>query len=195
MAAIEISYRVLLVSSSDRFNNALAQLMSESVYAQVTVARSVSAAKRLLMEQDFDLVLVNGPLPDDLGMRFARDAATDTAAGVVLIVDTEICEEISDRMAAQGVAVLPKPASAREVSLALQFARATHRRLAHAEQKQVSVEEKIAEIRLVNKAKWLLIDKLGMTEPDAHRLIEKRAMDSRRPKRAVAQEIIDSLGG
>ena len=55
------------------------------------------------------------------------------------------------------------------------------------------MEEKIAEIRLVNKAKWLLIDKLGMAEPDAHRLIEKRAMDTRTPKREVAQEIIDSF--
>ncbi len=55
------------------------------------------------------------------------------------------------------------------------------------------MEEKITEIRLVNKAKWLLIDKLGMTEPDAHRFIEKRAMDTRTPKREVAQEIIDSF--
>lgn len=193
MAEIEDTYRVLLVSSSDRFNDALAQLMPESIYSQVAVARSVSAAKRLLMEQDFDLVLVNGPLPDDLGMRFARDASAGTSAGVVLIVGAELCEEISDKMAAQGIAVLPKPASAREVELALQFARATHRRLAHAERKQVSVEEKITEIRLVNKAKWLLIDKLGMTEPDAHRFIEKRAMDTRTPKREVAQEIIDSF--
>lgn len=193
MAAIEESNRVLLVSSSDRFNDALAQLMPKSIYSQVTVARSISAAKRLLIEQDFDLVLVNGPLPDDLGMRFARDAAADTSAAVVLIVSGEISEEISDRMAVQGVAVLPKPVSTREVEQALQFARAMHQRLAHAEQKQVSVEEKIAEIRLVNKAKWLLIDKLGMAEPDAHRLIEKRAMDTRTPKREVAQEIIDSF--
>ncbi len=84
MAEIEDTYRVLLVSSSDRFNDALAQLMPDSIYSQVAVARSVSAAKRLLMEQDFDLVLVNGPLPDDLGMRFARDAAAGTSAGVVL---------------------------------------------------------------------------------------------------------------
>ena len=119
MAEIEDTYRVLLVSSSDRFNDALAQLMPESIYPQVAVARSVSAAKRLLMEQDFDLVLVNGPLPDDLGMRFARDASAGTSAGVVLIVGAELCEEISDKMAAQGLAVLPKPASAREVELSI----------------------------------------------------------------------------
>ena len=190
MAGIERTYRVLLVSASDRFNSSLAPLMPEGIFSPVTVARSISAAKRLLLEQDFDLVLVNGPLPDDMGLRFARDASADTAAGVVLIVGRQTADEISDRMAAAGVAVLPKPATPHEVQQALQFARAAHERLASMQRKQVSVEEKMAEVRLVNRAKWLLIERYGMTEPEAHRLIEKRSMDSRRSKRDIAQEIL-----
>lgn len=192
MATEERTFRVLVVSSSSRFNDALAGLMPESLYRPVMTVRSVSAAKRCLLEQEFDLVVVNEPLPDDSGTRFARDVSADTSAGVVLAVRAELYDEISDRLASQGVAVIPKPASVREVGLALQFARATRVRLLGVVQKQVSVEEKIAEIRLVNQAKWLLIDKFGMAEPDAHRLIEKRAMDSRMPKREVAQQIIDS---
>ena len=45
-------------------------------------------------------------------------------------------------------------------------------------------------IRLVNRAKWLLIDQLKMTEADAHRYIEKQAMDSCTSKKVVAEEII-----
>ena len=41
----------------------------------------------------------------------------------------------------------------------------------------LALEEKMAEIRLVNKAKWLLISELKMNEPDAHRYIEKQAME------------------
>ena len=51
-------------------------------------------------------------------------------------------------------------------------------------------EEKIDEIRLVNRAKWLLIECLSMTEADAHRYIEKQAMDLRLSKREVAENII-----
>ena len=47
------------------------------------------------------------------------------------------------------------------------------------EQKTASIEEKMAEIRLVNRAKWLLIDREGMTEQDAHRFIEKRYYHTR----------------
>ena len=46
------------------------------------------------------------------------------------------------------------------------------------------------EIRLVNRAKWLLITELKMTEPDAHRYIEKQAMNLCVPRRVIAEDII-----
>ena len=48
----------------------------------------------------------------------------------------------------------------------------------------------MAEIRLVNKAKWILISKLEMNEPDAHRYIEKQAMDRCITKQIIPEEII-----
>ena len=56
--------------------------------------------------------------------------------------------------------------------------------------KQATVEEKIKEIRLVNRAKWLLIECLNMTEAEAHRYIEKQAMDLRFSRREAAESII-----
>ena len=53
-----------------------------------------------------------------------------------------------------------------------------------------TLEEKIEEIRLVNRAKWLLIECLGMTEPEAHRYIEKQSMDQRISKREAAEAVI-----
>ena len=58
------------------------------------------------------------------------------------------------------------------------------------EKKNASFEEKLAEIKNVNRAKWLLIDVLSMSEKEAHRYIEKLAMDTRRSKADVAAEII-----
>ena len=53
-------------------------------------------------------------------------------------------------------------------------------------------EEKMEEIRLVNRAKWLLISELKMDEPQAHRYIEKQAMDRCIQRREVAEEIIQT---
>jgi response regulator NasT len=63
-------------------------------------------------------------------------------------------------------------------------------RLRKAEEKTVSIEMKMKEIRTVNRAKWMLIDKLGMDEPAAHRYIEKQAMDTCATRLQTAESII-----
>ena len=45
------------------------------------------------------------------------------------------------------------------------------------------------------RAKWLLIERRGMTEAEAHRYIEKEAMDTRLPKREVARDILRTFEG
>ena len=72
---------------------------------------------------------------------------------------------------------------------------ATRERLRQMEEKQLSVEQKMEEIRLVNRAKWLLIETLGMSEAESHRYIEKQAMDLRISKAQVARNIIHTDQG
>ena len=50
----------------------------------------------------------------------------------------------------------------------------------------------MGEIRLVNRAKWLLINELKMDEPKAHHYIEKLAMDMCITKRQAAEDIINT---
>lgn len=58
------------------------------------------------------------------------------------------------------------------------------------ERENKDLAAKIDGIRLVNRAKWALIEHLGMTEDQAHRYIEKQAMDARVSKKEVAEGII-----
>ena len=53
-------------------------------------------------------------------------------------------------------------------------------------------EEKMEEIRIINRAKWLLIEQLKMTENEAHRYIEKQAMDRCVTRRTVAENILST---
>ena len=63
-------------------------------------------------------------------------------------------------------------------------------KLRKTEKKTLSIEEKMEEIRIVNRAKWLLISELKMDEQRAHRYIEKQAMDQCVSKKVIAEEII-----
>ena len=93
-------------------------------------------------------------------------------------------------MSLHGVFTLPKPTSKPTLLTALNWMSSARERLRKSEKKALSIEEKMEEIRLANRAKWLLIDELKMSEPDTHRYIEKQAMDRCVSKREVAEKII-----
>ena len=186
----ERTYSVLIVSASEKFNDAAIALLPMTDYYPVTQAGSVSAARRRLLERAYDIVIVNAPLPDDFGMRLAIDVCASSDAGVLLLVKNELYHEMYAKTVEYGVMTLSKPTSAALISQALRGLCATRERMRRMEEKQKTVEEKMEEMRLVNRAKWLLIECLRMTEPDAHRYIEKQSMDLRISKREVAERII-----
>lgn len=181
---------VLIVSSAERLNATMLSSLPESRYQPITAVPAASAASRMLLERPFDLVIVNTPLPDQFGTRFALDVCEKTAAGVLLLVKAEHYADIDARVSPYGVLTLSKPTSAGLFSQSLQLLAATHARLRRMEQKTASMEEKMEEIRMVNRAKWLLIEQLKMTEQQAHRYIEKQAMDRCITRRAVAEQIL-----
>lgn len=186
----ERTYSVLIVTASDGFINSIMQLLPVTDYWPVTTARSVGEARRRIAETDFDIVLINGPLPDDFGMRLAIDICTNSGAGVLLMVKNDLFNDIYAKVTSYGVITLSKPTNLQMVAQNLRILCATRERLRQMEAKQATVEEKIEEMRLINRAKWLLIECLGMTEPEAHRYIEKQSMDERISKREVAESII-----
>ncbi|MBR2952905.1 MAG: ANTAR domain-containing protein, partial [Clostridia bacterium] len=78
------------------------------------------------------------------------------------------------------------------MAIALSWLSSAREKLRKTEKKTLSIEEKMEEIRIVNRAKWILIRELKLDEPEAHRYIEKQAMDRCISKRIVAVEIIKS---
>ena len=190
MSLRERVYSILIVSATDKFTSAFADLLPETRYSPVHTAASVNAAERILAEKTFDFVIINAPLPDDIGIRFAIDTSTSKQSAVLLLVKSDVHAGIHDKVAEYGVFTLSKPTSKPTIIHALNWMESARERLRQFEKKSLSIKEKMAEIRLVNKAKWILISELKMNEPDAHRYIEKQAMDRCVTKQTIAEEII-----
>ena len=190
MSLKERVYSVLIVSAAEGFNDALSTLLPTSKYSPTNFVSNISAAKRALAERAFDFVIINSPLPDDIGTRFAIDTGSSKETVVLLMVRAELQAEIYDKVAEHGVFVLPKPTSKPTMAVALSWLSSAREKLRKTEKKTLSIEEKMEEIRIVNRAKWILIRELKLDEPEAHRYIEKQAMDRCISKRIVAEEII-----
>ena len=135
-------------------------------------------------------MIINAPLPDEFGTKLALDVCETTQSGVLLLVKAESYPDITARVAPSGVLTLQKPTSPALFTSTLRLLCATRERLRRMEQKTATLEEKMEEIRLINRAKWILIDQLKMTENEAHKFIERQAMDRCVTRRVIAENIL-----
>lgn len=184
------TYSVLSVAAAEKFHTSLRELLPNGRYDPVHAVYDASEARRRMLETAYDVILISAPLPDEFGARLAQHAAEHTGAGVLMMVKSEYYSDVSEQLTPCGVLTLQKPTSPQMMLQCMELLCATRERLRRMEQKSASIEDKMGEIRLVNRAKWALIEKRGLTEQEAHRFIEKAAMDRCVPKRVIAEEIL-----
>ena len=184
------AYSVLLVSANEKMTTSLRVYLSREDYGPIVTCESVSAARRLIDQRDFDIIIINTPLKDEVGINLAIEVADRTSSSVMLLISAELFDEVSEKVAGCGVFTLAKPVNATVLGYSLKMMCSTRERLLRMEQKQKSFEEKLEEIKIVNRAKIMLVENLGITEDEAHKFIEKNAMNERRSKVDIARKII-----
>lgn len=182
----------LIVSGTSKGTAFIQKVLQSSGCAQIAVARSGSEARRLLIENEYDLVVINAPLGDEYGHELAMSVAGGAGSGVLLIVKAEAADEISSKVEESGVFVVPKPISTQLFFQSVKLVEATRRRMLGLRSENSKLKRKIEDIKLADRAKCALIQYLGMTEAQAHRYIEKQAMDLRLTRREVAQRILNT---
>lgn len=191
MVFSDSTYSVLIVSGSTKFNNVISGMLPVNQYYPVITVSDIEEARNLFFSRGFDLVILNTALPNDSSIRLAADICDKSSSGVIYLAQGDYYEDVRYKLMPHGVLTVSKPVTQTILMQTLSLACATIERMKFVMKKQATVEEKISEMRLVNKAKWMLIDRMHMTEPEAHRFIEKKAMDDRVSKREVAERIID----
>ena len=182
--------RAMIVSAGANSNEYLSARLSELGYTRPVIVPSGTEARRRMLEADFELVIVNAPLPDEFGHELCAAAVEQTDAGVILLAKAAACDQLLGPMNAQGVLVVGKPFSGALFLQAVHMAAAGNHRLQRLRAENARIQAKLAQVRLVSRAKCLLIEFERLSETEAHRYIEKRAMDLRAPKITVAREII-----
>lgn len=180
---------ILIVSKSDDIFEKLSSCLCDTLVGKAVHAKSGAAARRLLGSSSYPLLVIHTPLPDEFGSELSVYAAEKTYSGIVLLCSPDIYPDLREHMTTFGVSVLPHSADSMAVKNAaketLDAARAMTSLTAESK-----VQLRSEEIRMVNTAKQCLIRFMGLTEPQAHRYIEKQAMDKRQPRKDVVREIL-----
>ncbi len=188
-------YRVMVVTASESFDTETRALLPPSEFYPVTSVHAVGEARRRLVSEAFDIVVVNSPLPDETGLEFALDLCATPATAAVAIVSRLVYEDMRTRAEAGGLLLLPRPLSKPAFLQMMRVACTLCGRLRRLVGQQKSMEERMDGIRLINRAKWKLIAERGMTEEEAHRYLSRTAMNERISRQELAGRILGEASG
>ncbi|MGE4454338.1 MAG: ANTAR domain-containing response regulator [Sphaerochaeta sp.] len=183
--------RALVVSSTQKGCDSLCSLIREYDRSiELLHCLSASEARRLVLDQELDLVVINAPLLDESGEELAIMVVEQSLAGSILVVRIQYFEQSEAILGERGVLVVSKPVIRQMFFQALSLSRSMRRRLTAMHTENEKLHQKIEEIKVIDRAKWILIESLGMDEGQAHRHLEKMAMDQRKSRYAIAVSLL-----
>lgn len=181
---------VLIVSSSNKAREFFIEVLSQNSYGEVVTVTNGGEARRLLVERIFDLCIINSPLIDEFGDEFAKDIVSSSIGQVIIVVRNDIYDEISEKVEEYGIITIAKPMNRTIFWSVLKIANATYNKIYKLKKENNKLLQKIEDIKMIDRAKCILIQYLNMTESEAHRYIEKQAMDMRATRKTIAEGIL-----
>jgi len=180
----------LIVSNSDKSVAFFTEMLNAASCGAVTVLKTGAEARSVLSEREFDIVIIYVPLPDESGESLSRHVASNDASQVILVVKSEYFDKMCAVTEDAGILVVPRPVDRTIFRSSLRLAKSTHGRLKKLRSENCELRQKIEDIKIIDRAKYILISYLKMSEQEAHRFIEKQAMDMRATRRSVAEGIL-----
>ena len=149
-----------------------------------------STARQRIVERDFDLVIIDDEFLDESGENLSRYIASKDKAQVILMVKSDVFSESLAAVGDDGVLTVVKPPDKILFLSALKLVQSTQGKPKKIRTENSKLKRKIEDIKIIDRAKWILISNLKMTEREAHRFIEKQAMDIRATRREIAERIL-----
>ena len=181
---------VLIVSDIEEDTAFFTVMLNAVSCHQVICQKSAENARRFLQKQKFDLVIVNSPLADESGEGFSRSVAVKGASQVILIVNSESFNSVSAACEKDGVITISKPVDKEVFWSVLTLVKSVQVKIKRIQLENEQLKQKIEDIRIIDRAKCILISYMKMSEQESHRYIEKQAMDMRSSRRIVAEGIL-----
>lgn len=185
---------VLIISSNKNAAETLTDFIRGSFQCSVKAVESAYQARTYLDKNRMtELAVINSPLMDESGEELAEYIIRNTVAGCIMLGKSEKIEKFSERAEKCGIILVAKPFNRTMLYQLIKTVDISVRRSWKLYEETVRLEQKIDEIKTVDKAKFMLMEYHGMTEEKAHAYLEQYAMNKRKKKSIAALEIIDKI--
>jgi AmiR/NasT family two-component response regulator len=189
----ETRKRVVIAEDEALIRMDLAEMLQEEGYDVVAEAGDGETAVKLAQEHRPDLVILDVKMPVLDGISAAERIAEERVAPVLILTAFSQRELVERAREAGAMAYLVKPFSKSDLVPAIEMAVSRYSEIISLEAEVADLTERFETRKLVDRAKGLLNEKMGLTEPEAFRWIQKASMDRRLTMKDVSQAIIEQL--
>ena len=169
----------------------LKEMLEEEGFEVVGEASDGEAAIRLAKERAPDLVIMDVKMPGMDGLTAAERIVEENVAAVLILTAFSQRDLVQRAAEAGAMGYLVKPFQKSDLMPALDMALARYAELASVREQSASLADQLETRKLVDRAKGKLMDARGMTEAEAFRHIQKRAMDERIAMKEVARSVLE----
>ncbi|WP_405376104.1 MULTISPECIES: ANTAR domain-containing response regulator [unclassified Microbacterium] len=185
--------RVVVAEDESLIRLDIVEILRDSGFDVVGEAGDGETAVQLATELRPDLVIMDVKMPILDGISAAEKLSKNHVAPVVLLTAFSQKELVERASEAGALAYVVKPFTPNDLLPAIEIALARYEQIITLEAEVADMVERFETRKLVDRAKGLLNEKMGLSEPDAFRWIQKASMDRRLTMQDVAKAIIEQL--
>lgn len=185
--------RVVVAEDESLIRMDIVEILRDNGFDVVGEAADGETAVALATELRPDLVIMDVKMPQLDGISAAERLSKNHIAPVVLLTAFSQKELVERASEAGALAYVVKPFTPSDLLPAIEIALSRYSQIITLEAEVADLVERFETRKLVDRAKGLLNEKMGLTEPEAFRWIQKASMDRRLTMHDVSQAIIEQL--
>lgn len=186
--------KILINSKTEESCNAVAAALEE-LSAEITTSADERAALESEELSEYDAVIVSVPLKAEFGLDFVAEFSKKSAAAIIVLARADIAEEVQRRIKFTGAFVIGKPFPKSVLANTVRMALLAKENIKRLERENIELSRRLDDVKIIDRAKCCLIQYLNLTENQAHRHIQKLAMDTQRSQREIADDILRTYSG
>ena len=186
--------RIIIADDEPLMRLDLQEMLENLGHEVVGQAGEGRAAVELARELQPDLVILDIKMPELDGVSAARVLAEERVAPVLLLTAYSDREFIDGARDAGVMGYIVKPYGEAQLTPAIDIALARFQEFRTLQKELGDTQEALQTRKVVERAKGVLMDSLGLKEADAFRRIQKLSMNSRKSMREVAEAILLTHG-
>ncbi len=161
-------------------------------YTVIGPSRDGHEAIELCRSDPPDLALLDIRMPNCNGLEAAAIVFQQLHVPVVILTAYSDPEYVSTASETGVFGFLLKPASQDQLRVCLDVAWGRFREYLNQDEQIVSLKQRLEDRKTIEQAKWLVVKHKQVTEPEAMKLIQRQARDTRQPLVDVAQSILQN---